>query len=190
MDPIRTRAALARARFWIALAEADLGPRESKVMSNARYGALGAVIGTAAAGILMPIILGWEGTRPVPYKDVVGIWTVCTGDTHNVEPGKTYSKAECEARLEKQLIAHAKPVMECAPGLTKDHPNQLAASVSLAYNIGPNAFCRSTVAKRFNRGDWRGGCDAFLLWDRAGGRRVAGLTNRRKAERKICLRGL
>lgn len=158
--------------------------------AKARYGALSAVVGTAAAAVLVPTVMHWEGTRQVPYRDVVGVWTVCTGDTKNVTPGRTYTKAECEERLERQLIAHAKPVMECVPGLTRNRPNQLAAATSLSYNIGPSAFCRSTVAKRFNRGDWRGGCDAFLLYRYAGGRVVKGLENRRRDERTICLRGL
>jgi lysozyme len=63
--------------------------------------------------------------------------------------------------------------MQCVPGL-KDRPNQLAASVSLAYNIGTAAFCRSTVARRFNADQWRAGCDAFLAWRYAGGVRFAG----------------
>lgn len=155
--------------------------------SNARKGTLAALIGVTAAAILVPTVQHWEGTRYVPYSDIVGILTVCTGDTHNVTPGKVYSKAECEARLERQLIAHAKPVVECVPGLTR-HPNATAAAVSLAYNIGPSAFCRSTVAKRFNRSDWKGGCDAMLMWNRAGGRVIQGLVNRRRAEREICLR--
>jgi lysozyme len=64
-------------------------------------------------------------------------------------PRPSQTVEQCDARLEQQLIAHAKPVMQCVPGL-KDRPNQLAASVSLAYNIGTAAFCRSTVARRFN----------------------------------------
>lgn len=151
------------------------------------YAALTALIGAGAVAVLVPTVKQWEGTRHVPYRDVAQIWTVCTGDTANVVPGRRYSQAECEARLERQLIAHAKPVLQCVPRLSR-HPNKLAASVSLAYNIGPTAFCRSTVARRFNRGDWKGGCDAFLMWNRAGGRVIPGLTNRRKAERQICLR--
>jgi lysozyme len=69
-------------------------------------------------------------------------------------------------------------------------PNQLAAATILAFNIGTAAFCRSSVARRWNAGDWRGGCEAFLMWVHAGGRVVPGLINRRKAERAICLRGL
>ena len=48
----------------------------------------------------------------------------------------------------------------------------------------------SVEARRFNAGDWRGGCNAFLAWNRAVGKVVRGLTRRREAERKICLAGV
>ncbi len=123
------------------------------------------------------------------YADLVGVWTICDGDTKNVRPGMVETEAGCQARLERQLVAHAKPILKCVPAL-RQHPNQLVASVSLAYNIGPSGFCGSTAARRFNAGDWRGGCDAFLRWNRAGGRVVRGLVLRRKRERALCLKGL
>jgi lysozyme len=125
------------------------------------------------------------------YADIVGVWTICDGDTKGVRPGMVETEAGCTARLERQLVAHAKPVLACVPGLGwRGRENQLIASVSLAYNIGTGGFCRSTVARRFNAGDWRAGCDAMLMWNKAGGREVRGLTLRRQRERAICLRGL
>lgn len=129
------------------------------------------------------------------YADIVGVWTICDGDTKNVRPGMIETEAGCTRRLEQQLIAHAKPVLECVPALGKpEREQQLVASVSLAYNIGPTGFCRSTVARRFNSGHWRAGCDAFLMWDKArvNGklRPVRGLTLRRQRERAVCLTGL
>lgn len=123
------------------------------------------------------------------YADIVGVWTICDGDTQGVRPGMVETEAGCVERLERQLVAHAAPVLRCVPGL-KGRDNQLVASVSLAYNIGPARFCRSTAARRFNAGDWRGGCDAFLMWNKAGGREVRGLTLRRQRERALCLKGL
>ena len=123
------------------------------------------------------------------YADIVGVWTICDGDTKGVRPGMVETEAGCTARLERQLVAHAEPILKCVPGL-KGRDNQLVASVSLAYNIGPTGFCRSTAARRFNAGNWRGGCDAFLMWNKAGGREVRGLTERRKRERALCLKGL
>ena len=123
------------------------------------------------------------------YADIVGVWTICDGDTKNVRPGMVETQAGCRDRLERQLVAHAKPVLSCVPGL-RHSPNQLVASVSLAYNIGTRGFCGSTAARRFNAGDWRGGCDAFLRWNKAGGRVVRGLALRRERERALCLTGL
>lgn len=148
---------------------------------------LTAVIGTAAAAVLVPTVQQWEGREHRPYRDIVGIWTVCDGDTKDVVPGDVQTDEECDARLERQLVAHARPVLQCVPGL-KERPNALAASVSLAYNIGPSAFCRSRAARHFRAGDIRAGCEAFLSWRFAGGHEVRGLLNRRKAERAICLR--
>lgn len=125
------------------------------------------------------------------YADIVGVWTICDGDTKGVRPGMVETEAGCQERLERQLVAHAKPVLRCVPAL--GHPGreqQLIASVSLAYNIGTSGFCRSTAARRFNAGNWKGGCDAFLMWNRAGGRVVRGLVLRRQRERAICLKGL
>jgi len=125
------------------------------------------------------------------YADIVGVWTICDGDTRNVRPGMVETREGCTARLERQLVAHARPVLQCVPGLgSPGRENQLVASVSLAYNIGTGGFCRSTVARRFNAGNWRGGCDAMMMWNKAGGREVRGLTLRRQRERALCLRGL
>lgn len=180
-------------------------------------GPLAALVGTGAAVALLTMIPKDESGRTVEvtvqddgvitsrhvsgrqyfkaYVDMVGVLTICDGDTKNVRPGQVASEAECQARLEQQLIAHAKPVLECVPGLR--HPareNQLVASVSLAYNIGPTGFCRSSAARRFNEGQWERGCHNFMLWNkgRINGRLVAirGLTLRRERERDLCLEGL
>lgn len=91
--------------------------------------------------------------------------------------------------LERRLVDYAGPVLDRNPEL-KGHDNQIIAAASLAYNIGVPAYNRSTVARRFSDGNWRGACDAFLMWSKAGGRTVKGLLRRRQAERAVCLRGL
>lgn len=141
----------------------------------------------AALAIATPFVAGWEGKRNDPYRDIVGLMTVCYGET-KVEM-RRYSDAECTAMLEDSLVGYAEPVLKRNPQL-QYHPNQLAAATSLAYNIGPANYARSTVARRFDIGNYVGACDAFLMWNKAGGRVVKGLTNRRKAERELCLTGL
>lgn len=180
-------------------------------------GPLAALVGTAAAIALLTIIPKDESGRTVEvtveddgtitsrhvsgkqyleaYVDMVGVVTICDGDTSDVRRGQVATEAECQARLERQLVAHAKPVLRCVPALAHpDRQNQLIASVSLAYNIGPSGFCGSSVARRFNRGQWATGCHNMMLWNkvRVNGRLVPvrGLTLRRARERKLCLEGL
>lgn len=153
------------------------------VRAGAAAGAL-----AAAALIATPLIEQWEGTRTVPYRDIVGIWTVCTGETRVAM--RRYTRTECRDLLRRAIVSdYGAGVLAAVPAL-EGRPRPLAASISLAYNIGVSAFARSTAARRFNRGDWRGGCDAFLLWTRAGGRTVPGLVNRRRDERRLCLEGV
>lgn len=66
--------------------------------------------------------------------------------------------------------------------------NQGAAYTSLAFNIGVEAFCGSTAARKANAGDRVGSCKAILLWVYAGGRKIQGLVNRRGAEYRLCVR--
>lgn len=154
---------------------------------GAGKGKLIAMIGAPAAALLIGTVSQWEGKRNDPYRDIVGVMTVCYGETR--VQMRRYTDAECEDMLAEGLTDFAGPVLARNPEL-RQRPNQLAAAVSLSYNIGIAAYRRSTVAKRFSAGDYRGACDAFLSWSYAGGKQVNGLLNRRNAERSICLRGL
>jgi len=64
--------------------------------------------------------------------------------------------------------------------------NQFNALVSLAYNIGPANFQKSTLLKKvnFNHNDPSIRAE-FLKWNKAGGQVLKGLTIRRKAEADI-----
>lgn len=143
--------------------------------------------GGGAAIALIALVASWEGKSNDPYQDLVGVWTVCFGET-NV-PMRRYSDAECSEMLADSLDGYAKGVLEVTPGLY-GHDNQLIAATSLAYNIGQANYKRSTARKLWNAGDLAGGCRALLRWNRAGGRVVRGLVNRRNAEYRVCMAGL
>ncbi len=152
---------------------------------------LAGVVGAAAASLLLTLVPEHEGEVLTTYYDPVGIATVCYGDTDPAMavPGASYSRAECLASLERQLIAHAEPVLRCVPEVDAS-PHMKAAFVSLAYNIGTSAFCKSTVARRFKSGDYQGACAAMEMWTRAGGRVLPGLVRRRADERALCEQGI
>lgn len=171
------------------------GSPNTKAISRGGIAALIAAALAVAIPIATPIISNFEsgGKQYLKaYPDVVGVWTICDGETLGVKKGDTETAAGCKLRLDKRIAQDfAPPVLACAPGLI-GKPYPTAASISLAYNIGVSAFCGSTAVKRFNAGDIKGGCDAFLSWKMAtqNGKKVVvqGLLNRRNAERTICLR--
>jgi lysozyme len=150
---------------------------------------LSALIGAGAATLLLATVPLHEGKSLVGYRDPAGIPTKCFGDTHDVAVGKRYGEAECLVSLRDQLAAHADGVLRCTPGL-KGHDNQTAAAVSLAYNVGVGAYCRSSVARRFNAGDFKSGCAEMSKYVYAGGKVLPGLIKRRAAERALCEKGL
>lgn len=148
-----------------------------------------------AATIAAPFTAHHEGLRLSAYLDPVGIPTICYGETQNVSIGDVKTKAECDAMFEARLGWFAYMVdLKIEPEIpAKTH----AALASFTYNIGVGAFNNSTVARRFNEGNFEGGCDAMLMWKRAGGKDCSirsngcyGLWTRRKAEHQLCHEGL
>jgi len=130
----------------------------------------------------------WEGLRTEAYRDIVGVWTVCYGETKNVRPGDSYSKAECDAMLAQAIAFYEAQLDRC---LTAPVPAGMKiALVSWTYNVGAGAACRSTLVRKANAGDLAGACRELPRWNRAGGRVIRGLTNRRLSERAMCLRAL
>lgn len=123
------------------------------------------------------------------YLDIVKVPTACDGITKGVKMGMRFTPAQCNDLLEEELVAHAEPIIRCVPAL-KGRTNQVIAAVSLSYNIGTAGVCKSSIAKLWNAGQWRAGCDRFPLFNKAGGRVIKGLVNRRARERAICIQGL
>ncbi|EDW4372110.1 lysozyme [Salmonella enterica subsp. diarizonae] len=128
---------------------------------------------------------GLEGVRYQPYQDVVGVWTVCYGHTgKDIILGKTYTKAECQALLDKDLALVAARI---DPLIKVSIPeSERAAFYSFAYNVGTGAFAKSTLLKKLNAGDQAGACNELKRWTYAGGKQWKGLVTRREIEREVC----
>jgi lysozyme len=143
----------------------------------------GAVVVT---GSLVAFVAHWEGTEYVPYRDVVGVWTVCEGITgKHVIPGKTYTRKDCDALLSGELEKHGRGLLECVKVPMPQH--RYEALASWTFNVGVGAACGSTLVRRLNSGESQiPVCNELLRWNRAGGKEVRGLTNRRQAEFNLC----
>jgi lysozyme len=144
---------------------------------------------TSKAGI--DLIKKWEGVRLTAYKCPAGIWTIGYGHTSaagapKVVAGMTITAKEAEEILTRDLLKYETAVKSA---LTRaPNQNQFDAMVSLCYNIGPGAFKKSSVAKRFNEGNVAGAAEALRMWNKAGGKVLQGLVNRREDERKLFLK--
>lgn len=179
-----------------------------------RRGTLAALVGAATAmglftqipaeesGRKVSVAIAQDGTATVTnvsgpqylvgYLDLVKVPTACDGLTGpDIKAGMRFTPAQCTARLQDALVVHAQGVMACTPGLALPklrRDNVRIAAVSLAYNVGVSAYCRSSIPAKINAGQIRAACDTFLSFNRAGGRVVTGLTARRQRERAICLK--
>lgn len=148
-----------------------------------------AIAGAGVLALAAAIVRPWEGYEPTPYRDIVGVLTVCYGHTgSDVVAGKRYTRAECDALLRRDLAEANSLVRRC---ITRPMPESVeAALTSAAYNVGPRVVCGSTLQRKAQAGDWAGACAELDKWVYAGGRKVRGLVDRRAAERRVCEGGL
>lgn len=147
------------------------------------------------------LIRPWEGTELVAYYDRLAkppVWTICDGDTANVRPGMVETPAGCTARLTRRLTREFYPALEgCIPGFAKKPLSWSAMMLSLSWNVGIRATCASTAARLGKEGRYRESCDAATAFNKAGGRMVVGLVNRREmgdagriGEGELCVSGI
>jgi len=141
-----------------------------------------------AAGL--DLIRRWEGLRLTAYQDSVGVWTIGYG--HTAEAGPPAPKAGMKITEQEAADILARDLGQYERAVTKavsivPSANQFAAMVSLCYNIGPTNFAKSSVVRLLNIGQPREAADAFLLWNKAGGKVLKGLTARREDEKKLFL---
>jgi lysozyme len=130
-------------------------------------------------------IAAHEGYVERAYQDIVGIWTIGFGTTENVRPGQTIDPVKALQRALTDVQKFEGALKECVH--VPLHQHEYDAYLSLAYNIGSGAFCRSTLVRKLNARDYEGACKEILRWNRAGGQVVRGLVNRRQQEYELCL---
>jgi len=127
-----------------------------------------------------------EGFRPTAYIPVKGdVPTIGFGTTSNVKQGDTITVERALIKLLNDTNQFESAVKKCAD--VPLHPYEYSAYVSLTYNIGSNAFCKSTLVKKLKAYDYDGACKEILKWDNFKGNPLPGLTKRRKEEYRMCI---
>jgi lysozyme len=126
----------------------------------------------------------FEGVRLHAYKDIVGILTIGYGHTgSDVLPNMVITDEEATELLMNDIARFE----DCVNDAVLVHLNQseFDACVSLAFNIGCRAFEGSTLLKLLNEDNRDAAAQQFMRWNKAGGKVVEGLSNRRKAEMEL-----
>ena len=140
---------------------------------------------TLVGGLAMGFISQWEGKSNKAYLDLVNVPTICYGETKDVRLGDVKSDSECTFLLHKEIRRLSDVLVSTTPVIMTN--NQRAAIISWMYNVGEGNFRKSTLRRKLMDGDNIGACRELLKWVYAGGKRVRGLENRRRAEYDLCI---
>lgn len=121
------------------------------------------------------------------YQDPRGVWTVgwgCTGP--NVSRETVLTQQEADDLFLERLKAFDEGVTLKCP---ESSPEQHAAMVCLAYNIGLGAFGKSSVARLHNAQRYSEAAQAFALWNKCAGKVLIELVRRRAEEAALYAKG-
>jgi lysozyme len=144
------------------------------------------IVGLGISGIALVGLLVAEGYRDNAYIPVAGdVPTIGFGTTQNVRMGDkiTVPQALNRALIDVQKFEGA--IKRCVK--VPLHQYEYDAYLSLTYNIGEGAFCRSTLVRLLNQQRYDEACKQILRWDNFQGRPLRGLTIRREKEYKQCI---
>lgn len=127
----------------------------------------------------LDLIKKFEGCRLDAYKCPAGVWTIGYGHTAGVTAGQKISKAQAEAYLRADLEKYEKNVEKYSDRY-KWTQSEFDAMVSFAYNLGSidKLTAHGTRTKAVI-------AEKILLYNKAGGKVLAGLTKRRQAEQEL-----
>ena len=125
------------------------------------------------------------GIRLKAYRCQAGVWTIGVGHTgKDVKEGMEITKEKAIELLKSDLRRFENTVNKSIKVTLKQH--EFDALVSLAFNIGTNAFSKSTLVKKINAGanikeieiEWK-------KWRKGGGKVLPVLVRRREREVKM-----
>jgi lysozyme len=121
-----------------------------------------------------------KAVRPVPGD----VPTIGFGTTEGVKMGDTITPPKALERALRDVGKFEGAIKRCVTVPLYQH--EFDAYTSLAYNIGENAFCGSTLVRKLNAADYAGACAEISKWDKFQGKPLPGLTRRRAEERAQC----
>lgn len=155
----------------------------------------------------------YEGFRSKPYLCPASVWTIgyghvlyqeqirlpvirkegYTGMLRNEFPlrpedNRVWTKTEIDELFRDDVGLFERGVLRLVPTVS-GRQGGFDALVSFAFNAGLGNLQRSQIRIKANREDWERAADHLMDWTKGGGKVLAGLVKRRKAERDLFLSG-
>lgn len=134
------------------------------------------------------LIKEFEGFQLTAYQDPVGVWTIGYGTTNadkaitgvEIKKGLTITRATAEDWLKRSIDQKYGTNVMKYDAIYHWNQNQYDALCSFAYNIGSIGTLTGNGTRSLEEISAK-----ILLYNKAGGKELAGLTRRRKAEKKL-----
>jgi lysozyme len=156
---------------------------------------------------LIKMLKHHEGVRYKPYQCPAGLWTIGVGHVMYPEQAKIpssiegmakrkayplkpednrrWSEEEVDSILAKDVVRFERGVERYLP--IKLSQNEFDSLVSFSFNLGLGVLQRSTLRQALLRGDKTAAIQSLLKYNKAGGKVLKGLDNRRKDEAALFL---
>jgi lysozyme len=154
---------------------------------------------------LLDMLKHHEGVRYKPYLCPGKLWTIGVGHVMypeqaripstpegmerrkayplKPEDNRTWSKEEVDRILAKDVERFERGVAKFIP--IKLSQGEFDALVSFSFNLGNGTLQRSTLRQALNRGDKKAAMESLRKYNKAGGKVLRGLDNRRKDEEAL-----
>ena len=151
---------------------------------------------TLSAGGLLALVLheGYtdKAVRPLPGDvPTIGFGTTAHDDGRPVQMGDTITPPVALARAYRDVQRFEGAIKQCITLPLYQH--EYDVYLGFAYNVGTSAFCRSTMVRMINAGQYEAACAQFDRWTFFQGKdcrdrshKCYGLVERRQAERAKC----
>ena len=141
------------------------------------------------------LLAEWEGFETEVYDDAAGLPTIGVGHLltqSERDTGKITIKGQAvdykQGLSEQQVLDLLAQDLERFEAAVNDavqvalNQNQFDALVSFAFNVGTQGFKSSTLLKKLNQGLYDEVPAQLRRWNKAGGKVIQGLINRREKE--------
>lgn len=174
---------------------------------NKRRVGRGAAGASALVLAIMAYTTPWEGERTTAYKDIVGVATICMGETQGVKMGMKVTHEQCLDMFADRVPDYLDKVEALIPGLPN---NRKISYTDFSWNLGVASLTQRTTrpdprfpndkTKRIEipgtsivdlekAGKWQQACERMSQFVYAGGKVIPQLVRRRASGVKLCLTG-